>query len=273
MTITAHSLIKNEERYLWYSVLSVINHVDKVLLWDTGSTDQSIMIAKKLQAQFPDKIELNYYQDINKDKFTDLRQKMLADTKTDWVLILDGDEVWWEASMRSLVSEINKKGKDIDSIVTPFINLVGDIYHYQEEKAGRYKIDGKTGNLTIRAFNRNIPGIHFENPYGKEGLFFGNGLALQEGDRQKRIFCDAPFLHFTHMIRSENSKKDEEVLMRQGKYKYEKGSEFPKDYYYPEAFFKPRPDLIKSPWQTADSVFNARSVIENPLRKIKRIFS
>lgn len=272
MSICAHSLVKNEERYLWFSVMSIIEHVDQVLLWDTGSTDGSVEIEKLLQKRFPDKIKVRFFNNVDKNEFTKLRQKMLEETKADWVILLDGDEIWWEDSIAKLRTLIEKKDSKIDSIVSPFINSVGDIYHYQDESAGMYNIDGRVGNFTIRAFRKDIPGLHFENPYGKEGLFYENGTALQGGESTKREFCDAPFLHFTHLKRSKGLEYEEQVLMRSTKFKYEKGISFPLDFYYPEVFFRPRPDTIKSPWETPGLVFATRATIETPLRKIKRTF-
>ena len=58
MEVWAHTLVKNEARWLWYSVSSVIKHVDKLLLWDAGSTDQSSEIEKELERMYPGKIIL-----------------------------------------------------------------------------------------------------------------------------------------------------------------------------------------------------------------------
>lgn len=52
-TIIAHTIIKNESRWLWYSATSVIDYVDKILLWDTGSTDGSLEIEKELKKGGP----------------------------------------------------------------------------------------------------------------------------------------------------------------------------------------------------------------------------
>lgn len=51
--ITVHTLVKNEERYLWFAVTSVIDYVDKMLLWDTGSTDRTIQLIKELKKRYP----------------------------------------------------------------------------------------------------------------------------------------------------------------------------------------------------------------------------
>lgn len=265
MKISVHSLVKNEERYLWYSVMSIVNQVDEVLLWDTGSTDGSIEIAKQLQKQFPDKIKLRFFNDVDKDEFTKLRQKMLEETKADWVFILDGDEVWWEESVLKMVEEI--KNGECSVIVSPFVSPVGDIFHNQENGAGRYRIDGRIGNITIRAFRKDIKGLVLAKDYGKEGYVDASGKFIQESELVKRKFVDAPFLHLTHL---ERSSRDKDVMQRERKLKHELGNRFALDYYYPEAFFRPRPDIVESPWKVFDRSFLARALIETPLRKIKR---
>ncbi|KKR53922.1 MAG: Glycosyl transferase family 2 [Candidatus Woesebacteria bacterium GW2011_GWD2_40_19] len=70
MQVWAHTLVKNEEKWLWYSVTSVIDHVDKLLLWDTGSTDKSIEIEKELEKKYPGKIELKQRKITSPSDFT-----------------------------------------------------------------------------------------------------------------------------------------------------------------------------------------------------------
>ena len=53
MTIYAHTLVKNEARWLWFSVTSVINYIDKLLLWDTGSTDGTLEVVEELKKKYP----------------------------------------------------------------------------------------------------------------------------------------------------------------------------------------------------------------------------
>ena len=102
-------------------------------------------------------------------------------------MILDGDEVWWEDSVLNARKLIDSKGKQLDSLVHRYYNLLGDIYHYQEEKAGKYNIDGKRGHLTIRFFNREIDGVHFSKPHGTQGIFDGKNILIQERDPKMRV--------------------------------------------------------------------------------------
>ena len=270
MQICVHMLVKNEERYIWFAVMSVIDHVDKVLLWDTGSTDNTCEIIDELIKEYPGKIQFKEVGGVDPQKFTEIRQQMLNETKADWILIVDGDEVWWDESIMELTRFVREHGADYESIISPNINIVGDIYHYQEESAGRYRIDEKRGHINIRATNLKIPGLHFDKPHGSLGLFDGDGKLIQERDKDKRVFINAPYMHFTNMIRSSNRENDLLVPKRKIKLKYEIGKSFPKDFYYPEVFLKDRPDIVESPWTGTNSMFKLRAYLETPLRKIKR---
>jgi glycosyltransferase involved in cell wall biosynthesis len=270
MEIWAHTLVKNEARWLWYSVMSVINYVDKLLLWDTGSTDDSIKIERELKKRFPDKIILKNHPITTKEEFTAVRQNMLDETFSEWFLVIDGDEIWRNESISSVCDFIRNKNKDCESVVVPTINLVGDIFHYQDNSGGNYKFGDLKGHYNLRAVKRNIPGLHSEGVHGVWGWADGNNKMLQERNSFK--FLDAPYLHATFLQRGNKTKSDNEVIKRSKKYKYEIGKSFPLDYLFPEVFFIDRPVWIESPWTTMTGSYKLRSAFETPLRKLKRSF-
>ncbi len=271
MTLWAHTLVKNEDKYLWYSVMSVINYVDKILLWDTGSTDRTVEIIKEIGRRYPKKVIFKEFGTVDPALFTIARQKMLKETKSDWVIIVDGDEVWWDEKIREVRQVIDKNGSVLDSIVSKYCNVIGDIYHYQDESTGKYNIDGKVGYLTIRAFNRNIKGIEFAKPHGQQGIYDGKSVLLQNRDPKKRYWQDGySYLHFTNMQRSTKRSEDLKVPKRGFKLKYEIGHGFDRDYYYPEVFFNDRPSEISNVWSKADTGYQTRALIYTPMRFIKR---
>lgn len=269
MKIWAHTLVKNEARWLWYSVSSVIEQVDRLLLWDTGSTDGSIEIEQELKRKFPGKIELNFRKQSTAEDFTNVRQEMLEATKSDWFLVVDGDEIWWRDSIKKVIEEINKNGKKKECLAVPAILPVGDIFHRQEEKAGGYKLAGKVGHVGLRGINRKIPGLNALGPHGQMGWADKNGKMIQEHDPKNIIYVDAPFLHTTYLPRA-GGRKDEEVIKRLQKRKHELGDSFPREYFYPEVFFEEKPAYVKSPWEVMDNSFKAVAFFETPLRKLKR---
>ncbi len=268
MTITAHCLVKNEARFVWYAVMSVVHHVDKVLLWDTGSTDGTLEIVRKIKKAAPDKIDFREYGSVTPETFTKVRQEMLEQTDTDWFLIVDGDEVWWEESIRKVVQ--GSVGRNLESIVVPTINLIGDIYHYQEEEAGQYHLTGKRGHFNLRAVNRSIPGLHSAGPHGTWGWVDADNRMIQDRSTQKILFVDAPYLHATFLPRTLSREKDLLVPKRAHKFKYELGIPFLSDFYYPEVFFRPRPEIVPSVWEKRGIAYTLRAAFETPLKKIKR---
>jgi hypothetical protein len=270
-TITAHCLVKNEERFVWYSVMSVYNHVDKILLWDTGSTDGTLEIIKELEKVDKDKkISFREYGGVTKETFAKVRQEMLDQTETDWFLMVDGDEIWWEDSIKKVIEAINTKGDQIESIVVPLYNLVGDIYHYQEKNAGRYTLAGRTGHLSLRAINRKIPGLSSLGDHGVWGWIDNNKKMIQDRDQKKILYIEAPYLHATFLQRAKTKEDEKNVPKRTKKLKYEFGISFPADFYYPEVLFKERPEIVPSVWNKVDMKYKLRAVFETPLRKIKR---
>ena len=93
---------------------------------------------------------------------------------------------------------------------------------------------------------------------------------IQDRDPKKIVFVDAPYMHFSLLPRGGKRIDDTKVIKRVQKLKYELGEPFPKDYYYPETFFRPRPKFIPSPWVVMDTNFLVRAALETPLRKFKR---
>jgi len=253
MKITAHMIVKNEENFVWYAVNSVVNFVDGMMIWDQGSTDRTVEIVKTINNP---KITL-------KKAFENvqiLRQKMLEETNADWIFILDGDEIWHGdavAELRSMVYDLKNKK---DCIAVPNYMLIGDIFHYQEQKAGRYKIAGKIGHYNVRAI-KVTPGLHLEGIYPNEAYVNGSGVKVQNLPEEKIVFLETPYLHASFLKRSSKDIK---------KIKYEIGDSFPKDFYYPEVFFKPRPAIVPSPWQAMTVGYKLNALWQTPLKKIKR---
>ena len=105
-TITAQCLIKNEERFVEYSIRSVIDYMDSVLIFDTGSTDRTIEIIQDLIKEYPNRIILERKGECDRIKLQHYKQEMLEKTKTDWFMILDGDEVWSKAGIEEAIQTI-----------------------------------------------------------------------------------------------------------------------------------------------------------------------
>lgn len=270
MKIYGHTLFKNEEKWLWYSVNSVIEHLDKLLLWDTGSTDNSFKIARELKKRYGHKIDLRQYGEVGADTFYQARQKMLDETNADWFLVLDGDEIWWEESIKKVVLSIKDAEREVESIVVPTVNMVGDMYHIQPPNAGNYVFGNHKGHYNLRAVKRDIPGLHSLGEHGVWGWADKDGRQIQNRNTFK--FIDAAYMHTTFLPRGESRKDDSKVPKRYRKLKYEIGQELSYNFYYPESFFKVKPDFVPSPWNVASFSYKIISSIQTPFKNIKRRF-
>ncbi len=257
----ANVLVKNEDRYLWFAIMSVIEHVDKVLVWDTGSYDQTIFIIEELQKKYPQKIIYAKKGLHSPEGVSKLRQEMLEASLSDWILILDGDEVWWKDSLEEIHKIINNSNNNLYALVNPTINLIGDIYHYQPAEAGQYQILGKKGHLNIRFINKRTPGLHVSGIYPNEGFYNSDNILIQNLDSHLK-YVDLPLLHFTHLARS--------TKFNNPKQKYELGKTFPSTFKYPESLNQNRPVFVISPWKTRTKGYIMRAGFETPLKKLKR---
>ena len=271
MIISGHCLIKDESRFIWYAIMSVINHLDKLLIWDTGSSDTTIEIIRQVSKVklLQNKIQLKEFKP-KVFKEEEYRQNMLNETKGDWIFTLDGDEIWWEDSIKGVMKALRNPGDKIESIVMPTYNPVGDLFHYQEESAGRYKLAGKIGHLNLRAFSRSIPGLAWSGKYGMGGWIDKDGRRIQDREKSKIKFLNCPYMHTSFLKRSLEEGIDKKVYKRKKKFKYELGIPFSKDFYYPEVFFRPRPEIVPSVWETTNFSYNFRAFFETPMRKVYR---
>lgn len=252
MGIIAHCLVKNESGFIWFAINSVINYVDQMLVWDNGSSDATVRIIKQIKSS---KIK---FKDVSELQPEIARQKMLEESKGfDWIFVLDGDEVWPDQAIKNLTTKLvtllKIKNSDYDAVVVPNYMLIGDVYHFQEEAAGRYRIHNRQGHYNIRAV-RNTPGLHVEGIYPNEAYVNKEGIKVQDLAREKILFLKDKYFHASFLK----------------KVKYEIGEKFPKDFYYPEVFFKDRPSIVSSPWQPITNHYRLIANIQTPLKKIKR---
>lgn len=269
MKISAHMVVKNEEKWVWFAIMSIIDYVDELIIFDTGSTDKTVQIIKTIQNSKIIFKSLN--TDINGPIHTLARKKMFEMKKYDWVLIVDGDEIWTEKSAKEMVATIMNEGNKNEFLIRPYLNMVGDVFHYQDESAGQYKIGDYFGHITIRCINTKIiPGLHIDNPYPLEGFYDNSNTSIQDRKPMKAKLMKHPFLHMTHLRRSDSAVNDNKVFRRQNKYKYELGHALLNNFEYPKCFFLPRPNIVPSPWQPRNLGYILNASWQTPLKFIKR---
>ena len=197
MSITAHCLVKNEENFIYYAIKSVITFVDHIIVFDTGSTDKTVAIIQNLAKEYPNKIIFEEKGLCDQARHTQLRQEMVDRTKTDWFMILDGDEVWTERVLGEAKKMIAANAT-VECLVAPFYLCVGDIFHTYYRK-GRIKILGKT-DFHYPRFVKILPGLHWQGDYNKDTLLDKNNEEFCKVANSR--FLSNKYWHVTHLRKS-----------------------------------------------------------------------
>jgi tetratricopeptide (TPR) repeat protein len=83
-TVTLCMIAKDEESTIGQTIKSALAIVDDIIVGDTGSSDNTKLIAEGYGARVLDLVW--------GDDFSAARNTVLAEVKTDWVLVLDADE-------------------------------------------------------------------------------------------------------------------------------------------------------------------------------------
>lgn len=195
-TITVHCIVKNEECFIEASLRSVVSFADRILVYDTGSTDATVERIRRVARDYPQKIIFEERGAVDRARHTALRQEMIDRTTTEWCLIVDGDEIWTARGAVELGTCIARS--DIACVMVPFYLCVGDIFHETRRK-GAYAMLGKRGWFSPRAF-RKTQGVHWAGDYDHDTL----------RDTNNHIFFEAVpvawmterYWHVSHLTRS-----------------------------------------------------------------------
>lgn len=134
-TIALCMIVKNEQEYLRRCLDSVKDKVHQIIIVDTGSTDDTISIAKEYTSNI---FEIEWTND-----FSAARNESIKHAKTDYILALDADEYLEENA--NLIEEIESGA---DYYFTKIYNVMSS--------------DRGITHLAIRIFANN-KGLHYRN--------------------------------------------------------------------------------------------------------------
>lgn len=247
-TITAHMVVKNEDRWIWFAIMSVIDFVDKLIIFDTGSFDNTNRIIETflMDEKYSNKIMYERLGKVSVNEFYKVRQKQIEYTETDYFMVVDGDEIWYKDSLCELESILSEKKPML--VATRFINCCGDIWHYRYDNRESYCIKGIKGSITIRVYSLNIPGIKCGGDYGVEGFLDEKNVPVQEGGYDIEVM-EGKYLHTSMLNRSSSQNGDFSIKYRRNKIHSWWDEKFDDDFKYPEVFYYKYPKVVKSPFE------------------------
>lgn len=267
--LTVHCVIKNEERWIWFAVKSILDIAGEVLIYDTGSADKTIEIVKTIKSK---KIILEKKGEVDATGLTKLREEQLERTKTEWFLILDGDEIWSENTKRELLEKIKEADESKWGMVVRAWNLVGDIYHYHPESIHYhwpYAPRNYKGWANLRMLRKSSI-ADIKGDYPLEAYCDKNNVPIQNYGDEHLVFLKNRYFHTTYLTRSDTRARDRNVLNRLKKSKMEYGISFAPNFKYPEVFYKKRPRIVTSPWTKRSDFDSFISFLQTPVKEARR---
>lgn len=260
--VTVHTVVCNEENWIWFALNSVRDSVDRILVYDTGSSDRTVEAIKAIDDP---KIFFEEKGLVSGERLVALRQEQIDRTETAWIMLLDGDEIWDRRSLGEFLETMRKAQDTIWGVVVKTRNCVGDIYHVMPQSFGRYAIGGREGYLNLRGI-RHRTNLRVVGTYPLEAYYPDNAIALQ--DQPKHLaFPDVAYWHLSHLSRSAQKPR----LSGHRKIVYDRGIAVQKDIMIPEVFSIKHPEWIPSPLKHRSKSFLARAIVEGSLRRIKQL--
>ncbi|MGE7906607.1 glycosyltransferase family 2 protein [Peribacillus sp. NPDC094092] len=124
INVSAMYVVRNEEEFLPFSIQSIYDAVDEIIVVDNGSTDRTVEIAKSFN-----KVRLINCNE--RGDFAKLRNLALEAATGKWLLKVDADEIFYPdlaANIKKLISD-----ETVDAYTCWFYHLMGDVWHMQNE--------------------------------------------------------------------------------------------------------------------------------------------
>lgn len=210
MKISACMIAKNEEKNIETCINSYKNIVDEIIVVDTGSSDRTIEIAENLGAK------VYFFEWIN--DFAAAKNFALSKVKGDWIIFLDADEYFDEASAKKIrniilslknskYTAIGCKLINIDKVKNKLIDSFMQVRIFKNDKNIRYEnsiheaLKAKRGKIELISFYKELSIYHtgystdINKNKAKRNLEIILDKIKVEGDNHKyyRYLCDCYF--------------------------------------------------------------------------------
>ena len=263
--ITAHMVVKNEDRFVGYAIRSVLPYVDTFLITDTGSTDHTIKLISSIKSP---KIIFDSIPCLTRADITRVRCEHIRKTKTDWIWLVDGDEIYPYKLCEEICTVIQQN--KYFGIVVKRYDVLGDVFHCQAESVGSYSLYGKTGHFSTRVISRKkITGLNFTGDYPLEDYHDNKGVRIKNYPSNQFYFTKLKYWHVGYLTRSSAGSSLFRTLNRH-KYKIETG--YPINTSLPEIFYQrfQQFDLV-SPLKPRSVWYKIAAHLITPIKKLKRM--
>jgi glycosyltransferase involved in cell wall biosynthesis len=191
MKISACMIAKNEEKVIARCIESYRDAVDEIIVVDTGSTDQTVAIAKDMGAK------VFYFRWI--DDFAAAKNYALSKAKGDWILFLDADEYFANGTGSNIRSFLQKLDNAFGIVVCRMLNIDEDI--------------GKAGTeVTHMRIFKNDKKLRYINPIHEVLHHRGKGMQAYIAERDELLIHHTGY---SQNISQGKAKRNLELLLKQ----------------------------------------------------------
>lgn len=130
MLLSAITMVKNEEEFVGYTIMSMYDYVDEIVVVDGKSEDGTSAIIEHVMENHDPKKKIVFWEDPRpKNQLIHTRNEMIARCKGKWILRLEGDEVYSDENAKKVRRYI-ERGKIKDRVLSvgwPYYFFVNDI--------------------------------------------------------------------------------------------------------------------------------------------------
>ncbi len=233
-TLSVCMIVKNEQEFLASCLNSVKDIANEIVIVDTGSTDDTLAIAKRFGAKI--------YSVTWSADFSAARNFSLSKATKDWILVIDADEILEPSDalgIQRLVSLPNfdaftveqrtytNQETSVDFIPTPLSNngysgyFLAEVVRLFRNKSG-YHFSGKVHevldsslvSLNARIGNSDVILHHFEADKGLDAIakkqiaYFSYAKEeLKTNPKNYKLLCDSALICFLHLRDFETAKE------------------------------------------------------------------
>lgn len=260
--ISGHMIVKNEDKWVWYAISSILPYVDELLITDTGSTDHTLDLIRSFRSK---KISLTQITASTPAQVTSAREAQLSNSRYPWIWIIDADEIYPSKTAKECLALT--QSSRYEGILVRRYDLLGDIYHRQSESVGTYNLFGHSGHLLIRLVNRaHLPGLHYQGDYPNEGFFDAHNHSILTHDPNRWALTKHSLYHAMYLRRS--SIGSNLPMFNRSKYKIDLGIAI-KDT-PPEVLKLSDPLSIGHPLSPRSWSYNLAARVITPIKQLKR---
>lgn len=190
--------IKNEEKWLKEVLDSIARIAHGIVVFDDGSTDSTPDICR----EHPSVLDYHRQKSAELDEVRDknILLKMALKHDPDWILCMDGDEIFEESAPERIFDAIRSCPADVTVLDLEFLYMWDDLYHYRTDGIYRRIFHHRLFSLA----GQDRDALSFV-PTGHGGNFHCE--SVPPNIRGKSMEIDVKIKHLGYMFRADRERK------------------------------------------------------------------